>query len=403
MLRGDRYLQLGATDIGHLVSQGELGAADVISSALERLSGVDRWLRAFTEVWPDRARGLADEVDGSGVRTSLPLAGVPIGVKAWDGLTSFAADRLIRAGCVPLGLTSVPSGTEWQTWGRTERGPTANPWCPDRVPGGSSAGSAAAVAAGIVPMATASDGAGSTRIPAAWCGIVGIKPTNGILPTRDESGLNVPGVVARNVADVELALSLLMKDLGAAVHFRGASRNEMPSRAFWSSDLGFVDCDREVADVAYAAARKLADAGEITWSSDSLELRDPWPAWRVARGMDAPHPEATEIRSHNQRALDELFTSVDVLVTPTTPNRPHPHSGPGQTMSVGFTSVFNLSGHPCISVPAGLTTDGLPVGLQIVGAHHEEHRILRLARALEIAAPWSRPDIEGGSYLFGMA
>lgn len=116
----------------------------------------------------------------------LPLAGVPIAVKASEGVNSWQPQRLIEAGCVPVGATSVlAKGTQWRTWGYTDRGPTCNPYFLDRSPGGSSADSAVAVAMGMVPLATGSDGAGSVRLPAAWCGVLRLKPTNGRVPARD--------------------------------------------------------------------------------------------------------------------------------------------------------------------------------------------------------------------------
>lgn len=178
---------LGARDIAALVNAGTLTPADVVRATLHRIDRDDRNLRAFRQLWPEQARAVARDVEQAlAAGRRLPLAGVPLGVKASEGMDSLQARRLIAAGCIPIGATSVPRGTTWQTWGHTDRGPTVNPWRADRTPGGSSAGSAAAVAAGLVPLATGNDGAGSLRIPAAWCGIVGIKLTNGLLPARDQ-------------------------------------------------------------------------------------------------------------------------------------------------------------------------------------------------------------------------
>ncbi|HCA87403.1 MAG TPA: amidase, partial [Streptomyces sp.] len=140
-----------------------MSAAEVVTAALARVAAVESGLWAFRELWDVEARERAREVDrlvAAGER--LPLAGVPIAVKGPGGLRAAPARALVAAGCVPVGSTSVPGpGTPWQTWGLGSGGPTANPWRADRTPGGSSAGSGAAVAAGMVPLATGSDGAGS--------------------------------------------------------------------------------------------------------------------------------------------------------------------------------------------------------------------------------------------------
>ncbi|WP_255311308.1 amidase family protein, partial [Streptomyces viridosporus] len=187
--------------IASAVRAGALRAVDVVAEALERIERADPVLCAFTEVWREEALRRARAVDArlaAGAR--LPLAGVPIAVKGRHGLR--AAGPLLAAGGVAVGATSVPGpGTPWQTWGLGAHGRTVNPWRADRTPGGSSAGAAVAVAAGLVPLATGGDGAGSVRIPAAWCGVVGLKATGGRLPSSDRTGLAAPGVLTRTAAD----------------------------------------------------------------------------------------------------------------------------------------------------------------------------------------------------------
>ncbi|MFJ9620521.1 amidase family protein [Streptomyces sp. NPDC101181] len=169
-----------------------------VARALERIERLDPVLRAFIEVWPDEA--LAREPEAR----ELPLRGLPFAVKGPAGIRSYAARRLVAAGGVPVGATSVPGpGTYWQTWGQGRYGRTVNPWRADRTPGGSSAGSAVAVATGMARLATGSDGAGSVRVPAAWCGVFGLKTTNGLLPSPDRTGLASAGVLARSAADAE--------------------------------------------------------------------------------------------------------------------------------------------------------------------------------------------------------
>lgn len=357
------------------MNEGALSAVEVLDAALDRLARVDPQLRAFTQVWADQARARAHRIDqarADGVR--LVLAGVPIGVKASEGLGSVQTQRLLAAGCIPIGATSVPtSGTAWQTWGHTDRGPTTNPHDPRWSPGGSSAGSAAAVAAGIVPLATGSDGAGSVRIPAAWCGVVGLKPTNGLLPARDRAGLNIGGPLARHVTDASAYLSAVT---GPA--FDSAALVPARVKVAWSATLGFADTHPEIATVATAALERLTDWVEIT--DNPVHLRDPHQAWLDLRRHQPGRQEATAtVRQDNTDRLARLFQSVDLLATPTTPNPPHGHDGPGTALSVALTWAFNLSGHPAISIPAGLTTTGAPVGLQLVARPGAEQSLLSLA------------------------
>ncbi|WP_217205758.1 amidase [Streptomyces sp. AC550_RSS872] len=466
-----------ATEIASAVRSQTLHAVDVVTAALERIERADPVLSAFIEVWGEEALRRARDVDarvGAGER--LPLAGVPIGVKGRRGLRT--AGPLLAAGCVAVGATSVPGpGTPWQTWGLGRYGRTANPWRPDRTPGGSSAGSAAAVAAGLVPLATGSDGAGSVRIPAAWCGVVGLKAGNGRLPSADPTGLMAPGVFARCVADVasywdvmsggggarddwardgglpgagahdgpggghdrsvgELPRSAGADDRPVGGHDRPVGElprsigaddrpfGELPRpvgaddrpvggytapTAVWSRDLGFDSPDPDVVAVAHATAVRLAEAGAIRLvrPRTPLCLDDPAPAWlalRVPRAQGAqgaqgsnPGPEALHahrIRAANDSRLADLFTETELLLTPTTPTPPHGHDGPGDRYSTALTWAFNLSGHPAISIPAGLDGDGCPVGLQLVAAHGREGLLLDVARAAESAVgPWTVPCV----------
>ncbi|GIJ73381.1 amidase [Virgisporangium ochraceum] len=347
------------------VNAGEFRAVDVVEDALARIAARDGDLRAFREVWPERARRAARLVDAAG--RPLPLAGVPLGVKASERPGSAQVARLVAAGCVPVGATAVPEKgtTAWQTWGHTDRGPTVNPWRADRTPGGSSAGSAAAVAAGLVPLATGVDGAGSVRIPAAWCGVVGVKVTN-----PDPGRLTAPGPLAGSVADAAAYLGIAVAaDAGTA------DADAAAVRAVWSADLGFADVDEGVVAVARSAAGRLFAAG-VTRVDHDLALEDPAATWLALRRGDRAD------RAVNDERLAAAFEVADVVLTPTAPVSAHGHDGPGDAMSVSLTWAFNLSGHPAASVPAGLGPDGVPVGLQVVGRHGAEETVLRVAAML---------------------
>ncbi|MFE4331956.1 amidase family protein [Streptomyces sp. NPDC056831] len=352
--------------------------AGEVGRALERIGREDPRLCAFIEVWPERA--LADEDRAR----RLPLAGMPFAVKGPAGIRSYAARRLAAAGGVPVGATSVPGpGTPWQTWGLGAYGRTVNPWHPERTPGGSSAGSAVAVAADLVELATGSDGAGSVRIPAAWCGVFGLKTTNGLLPSPDRSGLASAGVLTRSAAQAQTYLSCVLDGCEPAAA-------DLPIPAVFSPGLGYAEVDPEVGSVVRHAVGRLVAGGVVRLVDRTCELLDPREAWQAVRSGE-PSPAATEIRRENDLRLDALFSRAPLLLTPTTPNRPHGHDGPGDLYSTALTWAFNLSGHPAASVPAGFTADGCPAGLQLVAERGADVSLLGMARAAENALITVRP------------
>ncbi|MFE4529159.1 amidase family protein [Streptomyces anulatus] len=361
-----------------------------VARALERIGRLDPALHAFVEVWPDEA--LAREREAAARR--LPLGGLPFAVKGPSGIRSFAARRLIAAGGSPVGATSVPGpGTHWQTWGLGAHGRTVNPWRADRTPGGSSAGSAVAVATGMAELATGSDGAGSVRIPAAWCGVFGLKTTNGLLPSPDRSGLASAGVLARSAAAAEPYLRHVLGGGGPdaapalPLPLQLPLPLPLPLPAVYSEDLGFAEVDPEVAAVVRAAVDRLVAAGTVRLLGRDAALLDPVRAWTAIRGGSPDDPEAVRVRRTNDDRLDALLAGGALLLTPATPNRPHGHEGPGDLYSTALTWAFNLSGHPAASLPAGFTGDGCPVGLQLAAARGADVRLLAAARAVEDALP----------------
>lgn len=354
-----------------------------MGEALERIDRRDPELCAFIEVWHARALERAHAVD-----RQLPLAGLPFAVKGPTGIRSYAARRLIAAGAVPVGSTAVPGPeTYWQTWGRGAHGRTVNPYRADRTPGGSSAGSAVAVAAGLVPLATGSDGAGSVRIPAAWCGVFGLKTTRGLLPSPDRTGLATAGVLTRRVADARAYLRCVLDG------YEEGPRVRAPVPATYSPDLGFARTDPAVEAVVRGAVDRLVAAGVVrpaAGAGSPLSLLDPREAWLAARG--GAGLDVGAVREENDRRLDAYFARTPLLLTPVTPNRPHGHEGPGvDVYSTALTWAFNLSGHPAASLPAGFTPDGCPVGLQLVAARGADVSLLDIASAAEEALPVMRP------------
>ncbi|WP_235825861.1 amidase family protein [Candidatus Frankia alpina] len=338
------YPALGATELAGLVGAGLIAPSAPVEAALARLRQTDGALRAFTDCWPAWAVHRAGVVGRALARgAQLPLAGVPIAVKAGSGVTAPTTRRLLAAGAIVIGTTAVPvaAAHPWQTWGHTAHGPTVNPWRPDRVPGGSSAGSAVAVASGVVPLATAGDGAGSTRIPAAWCGVVGLKPTSGRFPGPDRAGLTVPGPIVRRAADAAAWWAVVTgaRALPSAPPAAGSGPGSGPvggepvmggvpsapdgepipglyppfgvgpfgvgpfdlndpfgsrerdggrrATAVWSATLGFASPEPEVVAVSRAAADRLAAAGVLAWTDVPVELLDPEAAWTALRAASA--------------------------------------------------------------------------------------------------------------------
>lgn len=298
----------------------------MVEEALVGIRRRDGAVNAFCAVWEEWARDRAAEVDAAVARgAELWLAGVPIGVKRSEGVASFQARRLVAAGAVPVGATAVPGpGTEWKTWGATDRGFTVNPRRPGLSPGGSSAGSGAAVAAGLVPLATASDGAGSTRIPAAW---------SGRMPARDAAGLTVGGPIARRVADADLYRRVVLGERPTDGHGRAAPRRKAgPLRVAWSATLGFNRVHAGVAETAAGALGEWERSGAITVHEAGLDLDDPGARWRALRASPAMRPVGvgTWGGDRNAARLGSRSCSPSSTCWPLRPHRTRPMARRGR-------------------------------------------------------------------------
>lgn len=455
-------------DLANSVRQGERKAVDVLGDYLGRIEARNEALNAFVHIDSDLAVASARAVDDRIARGEDPgpLAGVPFGVKDLEhceGMpTTFGSllfvdrgpepsddvnvARLRSAGAVPVGKTATP---EFGTLNFTKTkafGITRNPWNPERTPGGSSGGSAAAVAAGIIPFGTASDGGGSIRIPASFSGLVGHKCSYGRIPGPgpDSNQTGVRGSVTTTVAESARILDVLAgpddrdrKSLpppGVTYEDVIESLDTNGLRARWSLDLGFAEVDAEVAELTESAARALADAARLDIDDKPIEMTDPVRTWlssgAITLWLDIEPEmwpsgaddltlysrqslEATEhttlekyartLRHRFQLELDcaRIFDEVDVLLTPTTAVPAFAAAGPPPSvingvdterpaMATPFTMLANLCWNPACSVPAGLTSDGLPVGLQIMVRRHRDDIALRLARIFEQLQPWPR-------------
>jgi len=448
------------------IRRGELRARAVLEHHLDRIARLDAPIGAFVFRDAESARAAADAIDARVARGDDPgpLAGVPFGVKELEDVagwphprgarvfadriaatTSTHVTRLRCAGAVAVGLTASPEMGAASFTASMLHGVCRNPWNPVLTPGGSSGGSAAAVALGLVPFATGSDSGGSLRIPASFTGLVGFKGTYGRVP-RGPGYVGLPnvrnyGVLTRSVGDTARILDcvvgadehdpLSLPHPGFSFAERIAAFDLRGTRAAWTTDLGFGVCDDEVARVVRVAAERLIAGAALVTTDARVALADPEEAWRILMAPDllelyAPFIPAREdevnpmlrllfaasagigardvgraglVRDAVVQTLATVFEQVDLLLLPTTPIPAFAAEGPppsavagravGPLTTVAQTYVFNLSGHPAISVPAGMV-GGAPIGLQIVGRRHEDLRVLTAAARFEELCPWPR-------------
>lgn len=438
----DEYASLDATALAALVAAGETTAAELCALARTAGEAVNRDLNAVVEWYDDPRPG------GDG-----PFAGVPFlmkdigtpepGRRQWMGsravntppttTDSALAQRFRQSGLISVGRTATSEFAITATVETARFGPTRNPWDPARTTGGSSGGAAAAVAAGVVPLAHATDSGGSIRIPAACCGLVGLKPSRGRIPCDGGLGdFNTELVVARTVRDAAQALSAF-----------GGSRPDAPSGSYRialaTESSWLTDVDPAIAAATVSVAHlceelghtveeaapdigwpALFDAMKTLWAVGALEavgefvdttaderpdtvepLTWDWVARARRIGAD-DIPRALAAVDHAARVSAEFFERFDVLVTPTLPILPpllgefSPdldvdtyYAGPIGRLEPSV-AVFNATGQPALTVPAALH-DGLPVGVQFIGPVDGDEHLLRLAAQLKPALSWSKP------------
>ena len=428
-----------------LLRSGRLTAVELLGICLDRIDRYDGRLGAFRTVFRERAEADAAAADAS--HDDRPLLGVPVAVKDNVAVEGHAPSmgtgspepvaardaelvrRLRAAGAVIVGTTRLPELALWPFTESATWGATRNPWSTDRTTGGSSGGSAAAVAAGMVASAHASDGGGSIRIPAACCGLVGLKPQRGRVPLGASGedaaehwhGLSVAGVLTRTVADTALMLDVLTEGSLSV----DASVEPGPLRVSWTVKGGVPaplhPAVRRGLDAVLDALRSLGHSVEESAPSyagvqesfltrfargvrdDLVRLVDPSatePRTRAVGAMGARMPDAllTRARRLGDEAAARLSTlpaDADVLVLPTIP---HPALPVGamtglRTLALAgrvtpFTAPWNVTGQPALSIPSGMTDDGLPVAVQLVGRPDSEALLLQVAGQLERLLDW---------------
>jgi aspartyl-tRNA(Asn)/glutamyl-tRNA(Gln) amidotransferase subunit A len=447
------------------IAKKEVSPLEVMRDTIDRIDRVNPGLNAFVSLRPEaalaEARALTEKIAAG--KPVGPLAGLPLGVKDLEDsagmVTSYGSipfkdnlverdsiqvARLKAAGAIVVGKTNVP---EFGFTGFTKNrlhGITRNPWNLDQTPGGSSGGSAAAIAGGLVPLCTGSDAGGSIRIPASYSGCFGLKPSFGRIPVGPSpflsySSMIVMGPLTRTVQDAALYMDCVSGYHSADPHsLPGPDRSylscidNLPAglKIAFSPDLGYARVQTDVMSCVEKAVQTFEQMGHRVerWTGDLPDTGEVWTplvctdiyaqlsgvleknredigrtlAAVVDRTRGLTVAELTaihQLRARLNRQLAALFETYDLLLTPTMPTDAFAAGGPppaeieGQPIpllgAVAFTYPFNLSGHPAASVPAGLTPRGLPAGLQIIAPQHRDDRVLQAARAYEQTRPWN--------------
>lgn len=462
-----------ATDLLAAYRSRTLSPVEVTTAVLERIERLNPKLNAYITVDGDGALRSARAAEAAYLAGNAgPLAGAPVSVKdlaPTKGLRTtygslayrdfvpeedgIAVGRLRAAGAVFLGKTNTPEFGSLPTNENRLGEPARNPWDLTRTPGGSSGGSAAAVAAGLGPIATGSDFGGSIRIPAAMCGVFGFKPTLGRVPIDTRFNLtgdyfSHEGPITRTVADAALFLETCagpdardrFSQHGAPPAF-AAELDAAPARLrfAWSPDLGYREGDREYVAVCEQATRTFAESFGSLTRDQPAGAEEGITGWELAgalagydeerfahrrahaneltgivrNGLD--RPERTSVKEFFdaaarvrrwRRSMDLFFEQYDLLLTPTLPVPAIPIDARqlvinGETKPtifglINYTAPFNATGQPVASVPCGVTASGLPVGLQIAGRFGADLLVMQAARAFEQALPWDdrRPPID---------
>ena len=460
-----------ATELAALIRSKRVSPVEVVDAVLARVERLNPSLNCFGTVTAEEARdaAVAAEVAVMTGETLGPLHGVPVSIKdllftrrvpTTGGSRLFAdhvpeedavsVERLKGAGAIIIGKTTTPEFGHKAVTESPLFGITRNPWNPALTPGGSSGGAGAAVAAGLGPLAVGTDGGGSIRIPASFCGIYGLKPSFGRVPQNPGfpgwETLSHTGPMTRTVRDAALMLEAIAgpddrdrHSLPAAAHsFLAACEGGIAGLSVaWSPDLGYARVDPEVADLCAAAAERFESFGghvEVvspSWEDPEETFRvtvgaETWSAWgdrletdgekmdrslrallRFGAGVTAAqYLQAMRRRQELWTEVQRFLARFDLLITPTVAVRAFEVGKPGLNEVNGqpssplgwmpFCFPFNLTGQPAATVPVGFTSAGLPVGLQIVGRRHADHTVLAASAAFEAAQPWAdrRPPVD---------
>ena len=462
-----------ASELRDMIAGKQVSPVELTQLYFDRTDRLDSQLNSYLTLTQDEAMQAARDAESAVMRGDElgPLHGVPIsikdleltkGVRTTSGCMVFkdripeedsiVVERVKASGAIILGKTNTP---EFGHRGTTENllgEPCRNPWNTERTPGGSSGGAAAGLAAGLSAISTGSDGGGSVRIPASFCGLYGIKPTQGRVPRYGgraapavANQLSQSGPITRTVRDSAILLQALAgwdaRDAGSlrdtpADYVAALDHDISGLRIGWSADFGYAAVDPEVVDVCSRAAQTFGEMG-CDVSDSGFALDSPQEAFRVLFAVNTYASSGYLLHEHGDeltgyfranmeyaatltaadyaRAVGELdivkmrfddyFENYDLLLSPTMAVpafeiEQHPTTIGGQDVDpffgyLPFTYPINAIGHTAASVPCGFSSDGMPIGLHIVGRHGDEETVLAASAAFERAMPWAenRPPV----------
>jgi aspartyl-tRNA(Asn)/glutamyl-tRNA(Gln) amidotransferase subunit A len=449
---------LDLTEVARLIARGELSPVEVVDATLERIERLEPGLNAFLHVLGPQARERARQLERGWKRRTRhgALYGVPVSVKDivltrdapttagsriyGDGIEAesdaLVVSRLRRAGAILIGKANLHEIALGVTSVNEHFGPVRNPWAPDRVAGGSSGGSAAAVAAGLGYASIGTDTRGSIRIPAACCGVTGIKPTTGLVPTDGVLPLSWTldhvGPLTRSIEDAALVLGVIAGSRPRSARYRESLNRSVEGLRIGLSEYHLRDLDAEVAKAVEDATRLLAASGARLSSVEMPELDGAHQDSLVIGGAEAAAHHERDVKSQPsaygpkvrerlelgfgfsavelvqaQRkrlrviaAFADTFREVDVLAGATLPVVATPigteHirvAGRDEPITSGYmrlTAPQSMGTVPAVSLPCGFTPEGLPIGLQLMAPRHREDRLFTVGAEMQRRSDWHR-------------
>lgn len=460
--------ELSAINLAKVIKEKKITVVEVIETFLTKIDKINPEINAFCTIMYEEARTAAKQADLAIEQgNSLgPLHGVPVAIKDMTPVKgvrltlgsklyenniadfdSIVVERIKGAGGIIIGKTNTPEFAHKGTTDNAVFGPTLNPWDTRYIPGGSSGGSAAAVAAGLVPIAEGTDGGGSIRVPASLCGVFGFKPSFGRIPLDVFGPFNTHspflqfGPLSKSVEDSALLYDIMKGFSSVDPFVTEGGKDALPEleidiselKVAYSSDFGYFEVDKEIQKACNIAVDTFKKIGcqvdevdlnfedpvenlENTWfdlwsgifatsygdlPKEKFSLLDPDVQGFIEHAKSLSimdYLKSNDARKEAWNKIQFILDEYDVLITPTTAISAYKYKeGVPETINgkeinpilgLYLTYPLNITGHPAATAPIGLSSEGLPLGLQIIGSRLDDVKVLQVSRALEKAQPW---------------